>query len=122
MNNNRFPRKSRLLTKQSYALIFRQGKTIKSQNRLIKLFFLENELGFPRLGLAIAKKHNAKATQRNRIKRQLRETFRRLQHKIHHHDLIVMSVNGKNYSKQQISASFIECLKQINDKNICMDD
>lgn len=37
----------------------------------------DGALSMPRLGLAIAKRHAPKAVERNRIKRQLREDFRK---------------------------------------------
>ncbi len=44
-----------------------------------------------RLGLAIAKKQVRLATRRNRIKRVVRETFRRRRAALHGHDVVVMA-------------------------------
>jgi len=41
----------------------------------IRLVYQANELGYSRLGLAVSRKYG-NAVQRNRFKRQLRDTFR----------------------------------------------
>ena len=46
------------------------------------------------LGLAIAKKRVKLAVQRNRIKRQIRESFRLNQHNLPHIDMVVMVKSG----------------------------
>ncbi len=47
-----------------------------------------------RLGLAIAKKRVKLAVQRNRIKRQIRESFRLNQHELPSIDMVVMVKSG----------------------------
>lgn len=42
----------------------------------IRLFVCKNNCGYARIGIVVAKKYIAAATQRNRIKRQAREIFR----------------------------------------------
>ncbi|WP_293007172.1 ribonuclease P protein component [Nitrosomonas sp.] len=44
---------------------------------LIQIYAKPNGLGYARLGLIVSKKFERRATRRNRIKRILRETFRR---------------------------------------------
>ncbi|MBL4774841.1 MAG: ribonuclease P protein component [Mariprofundus sp.] len=41
----------------------------------LRLVYQDNQLGFSRLGLAVSRKYG-NAVQRNRLKRQLRDTFR----------------------------------------------
>ena len=50
-----------------------------------------NELGHARLGLAISKRVSKRAVERNRIKRLLRESFRRVRHQLPPVDLMVMA-------------------------------
>lgn len=50
-----------------------------------------NELGHARLGLAISKRVSKRAVERNRIKRLLRESFRRIRHQLPAVDLMVMA-------------------------------
>jgi ribonuclease P protein component len=50
-----------------------------------------NGLGHARLGLAISKRVSKRAVERNRIKRLLRESFRRARHQLPPMDLLVMA-------------------------------
>lgn len=71
---NKFPRSRRLLSKEEYDKVFSKPQKIITPEFII--LYCANTLGFSRLGLAISKKSIAKAHDRNRIKRLLRETFR----------------------------------------------
>jgi ribonuclease P protein component len=53
--------------------------------------YRSNELGHARLGLAISKRVSKRAVERNRIKRLLRESFRRIQHQLPSVDVMVMA-------------------------------
>ncbi|KTD62422.1 ribonuclease P protein component [Legionella shakespearei] len=72
-----FKKTQRLLTKIEYDLVFQQAKKIVTTEFI--LLFRENNLGHARLGLALSKKMIAKAHDRNRIKRLMREGFRQAQ-------------------------------------------
>jgi ribonuclease P protein component len=69
-----FEKSQRLLTKSDYNSVFTKAKKIVTGDFIV--FYSENDLGFARLGLALSKKMLAKAHDRNRIKRLLREGFR----------------------------------------------
>jgi len=53
-----------------------------------------NELGHPRIGVTVSKKRAKRAVDRNRIKRQIRETFRLRQHKIPGFDIVIIAKQG----------------------------
>lgn len=53
--------------------------------------YRDNGLGHARLGLAISKRVSKRAVERNRIKRLLRESFRRVRHQFPSVDLMVMA-------------------------------
>ncbi|PWW40240.1 ribonuclease P protein component [Idiomarina loihiensis] len=53
-----------------------------------------NELGHPRIGVTVSKKRAKRAVDRNRIKRQIRETFRLSQHKIPAFDIVIIAKQG----------------------------
>lgn len=69
-----FKKNQRLLKKSDYDYVFLQAKKIVTTDFV--LLCRENNLGYARLGLALSKKMIAKAHDRNRIKRLLREGFR----------------------------------------------
>jgi len=70
--NQQFPKSFRLLSKADFSSM-RKGRRISYG--AIRLVYLDNKLGFSRLGLAVSRKYG-NAVQRNRFKRQLRDTFR----------------------------------------------
>lgn len=69
-----FDKTRRLLKKSDYDHVFAQAKKIVTPEFIV--LHRANTLGYARLGLALSKKALAKAHDRNRIKRLLRETFR----------------------------------------------
>jgi len=64
----------RLVRKADFERLLGEGSR-KSQSGFT-LFFLLRAAGPPRLGIVISRKHAARATVRNRIKRCIREAFR----------------------------------------------
>lgn len=72
-----FKKTQRLLDKKQYDQVFSQAVKINTTEFIV--LFKKNTLGYARLGLAISKKMIAKAHNRNRIKRLLRESFRQSQ-------------------------------------------
>jgi len=68
-----FSRKERLHLKKEFSNIIENG--IKLENEALKLYYLDNTLGFSRLGIILNRKFG-KSVERNRAKRILRELFR----------------------------------------------
>tara|TARA_Y100000588_G_C14230948_1_gene915266 strand:+ start:1410 stop:1754 length:345 start_codon:yes stop_codon:yes gene_type:complete len=69
-----FDKSKRLIKKYEYNHVFNQaGKLVTPE---FIFLYRQNDLGRARLGMAISKKHIAKAHDRNRLKRLLRESFR----------------------------------------------
>jgi len=85
-----FKKTQRLLTKKDYNHVFEQAKKLVTSEFII--LFRENNLGYARLGLAISKKMIAKAHDRNRIKRLIRENFR--QRELPAVDMIFLARHG----------------------------
>ena len=88
----KFNRESRLLTPGHFQKVF--SKPIRFGSSHITILVSPNSDQKNRLGLAIAKKRVKLAVQRNRIKRQIRESFRLNQHNLPHIDIVVMVKSG----------------------------
>jgi ribonuclease P protein component len=109
-----FAKHQRLLDSKAYALVFSDAPLRASHPSLLILARL-NDLGVPRLGLVVAKKHVRRANQRNLIKRIARETFRKEQHKLPSIDAIVLARRGADIiSRQELTSIFIGLWKRIS--------
>lgn len=75
-NRNRdfLSKKNRLLKLSDFVFVFKHSKRVTESG--IMLYSRANDLGYPRIGLAISKRYVKRAHDRNRIKRYVRETFR----------------------------------------------
>jgi ribonuclease P protein component len=67
--------KERLKKDKEFQIVFREGKKIWI-NSILLIIYKPNDLNYRRLGIIVSKKIK-KATQRNRVKRLIRELFRR---------------------------------------------
>lgn len=71
----RFPRTARVRARAEYARVFDQGR--RAQHPLLALHYAADDQP-ARLGLAVSRKVDTRAVERNRIKRVLRDRFRHL--------------------------------------------
>lgn len=78
MASQRFPLSYRLIHSHEFDAVFKSADVRVSRPSFLLLAKL-NSRGFNRLGMVISKKNVARAVDRNHIKRQIREAFRRLQ-------------------------------------------
>ncbi|MEF3192899.1 MAG: ribonuclease P protein component [Halothiobacillaceae bacterium] len=69
-----FPKRARLFRPAEFKSVFADPVRVSCNG--VVVFARRNELGYARLGLAIARRHVKRAHERNRIKRLARETFR----------------------------------------------
>ncbi|MBI1953741.1 MAG: ribonuclease P protein component [Candidatus Omnitrophica bacterium] len=72
-----FPRSRRLSGRRAIEKLFKEGKTLPLG--WMNLRFLKHRLGESRFGCAVRRQAQPQATQRNRMKRWLKEAFRRNQ-------------------------------------------
>lgn len=68
-------RRNRLTRSRDFDAVYRQGRSVSTRFLTLYWFEREEEIGDPRLGLAVPKAAG-NAVIRNRVKRQLREIFR----------------------------------------------
>ena len=78
MSVETFPLSHRLLNSEEFDAVFDQ-KDYSVSNKSLLVLASKNSLGFNRLGVIVGKKSLPRAVDRNKVKRQLREAFRRLE-------------------------------------------
>ncbi len=88
-----FPRCSRLLNAGDFKPVFDDAK-IKVSDKHLLILARPNTLPHPRIGLVIAKKNVRHATQRNRVKRIIRESYRLNRPDLPHLDLVILARKG----------------------------
>jgi ribonuclease P protein component len=80
---------ARVRSRAEYDRVFTQGRRVA--DRLLVLHVLAAPTGGARLGLAVSRKVDPRAVGRNRIKRALREQFRRLRATLAAGDYVVVA-------------------------------
>lgn len=90
MSANSFARSVRLTSKEDYKHVFDHVDS-RISGKVFLILTSRNKLTSARLGLIVAKKHVNKATDRNRVKRYIRESFRLRQHELGFQDIIVLA-------------------------------
>ncbi len=93
MASQAFPKAHRLLTSDDFQSVFADAP-LRASHKYFLILARPNQLSAARLGLIIAKKHIRLATERNRMKRLIRETFRRQPPTFTGIDVIVLARKG----------------------------
>jgi len=88
-----FGREKRLLTPRQFKAVF-DSPSGKAPGRNVLLLARDNDLEHPRLGLVIGKKSVKLSVERNRLKRQIRESFRHHQESLVGWDIVVVARKG----------------------------
>lgn len=89
MTAERFPRSLRLTKADEFRRAFRQGRRVSDS--LFTVVAVRNGSGCARLGLAVSRKAARRAVDRNRIKRVVRDAFRRGQVRLSGFDVVVLA-------------------------------
>lgn len=84
-----FDKSSRLLEKADFDRAFKKGR--RKHGEYFLIVSCANGLNFSRLGIAVSRKVSPRAVTRNRIKRQIREAFRKNQDLISGFDIVVIA-------------------------------
>lgn len=92
ISTGRFTRSARLLSPAEFKRVFSRARKYGLSH--LTILVRANDLGYPRLGLAISRKHVKRAVGRNRIKRQIRESFRLHQDILGGCDVVVLGKPG----------------------------
>ncbi len=75
MKKEGLSKKERLKKNKDFERVFKEGKKLWI-NSILLIIYAPNNLGYRRLGIVVSRKIR-KATQRNKVKRWIRELFRR---------------------------------------------
>lgn len=112
-------KENRLSKKDGFKAVYLKGKTYFLKNSGLTLRYAKNSLESSRIGFVVGKKYSNKATERNRLKRQLRGIFQKKLDKIKPGvDIIVSFKKKKGNSLPEKHKTLLkqaeEVLKQSN--------
>ena len=111
-----FARQYRLLHSREFQRVF-SNTQCKSTDRLLTLLAVNNKCGFARLGLAISKKRIKTAVAWNRLKRLVRDSFRRHRKELHSMDIVVIGhTRAAEVSNQEIYDSLNQHWEKLTAK------
>lgn len=104
----RFPPSARVRTGAEYKRVFEQAR--RTAEPLLSLH-VHAQGGEARLGLAVSRKVDKRAVGRNRIKRALRDEFRRIRSQLLPGDYVVVARAGASTAAPgELRAAFLRCL------------
>jgi ribonuclease P protein component len=116
VNETGFTRRLRLTSPADFQRVFQQ-QACKSTSLEFTVLAVANQQAYPRLGLAIAKKHVRRAVDRNRIKRLIRESFRHNQALLSGLDIVVLARKGvDNSTNETINSALNKHWKVLNQR------
>jgi ribonuclease P protein component len=102
------PKLARLRTKEQFDRVFKAGKKISSGG--VAIFYNQNDQTQARMGIVVTKRNVPLATQRNSLKRVVRESFRQRRHLFPNVDVIVyLYASAKSFSNAKLHL----CLEQL---------
>jgi ribonuclease P protein component len=115
----RLKKDNRLLNAGAYGRVFK--KATRSRDNCFTVLSRGNDMEIARLGLAISKKNCRLATDRNRIKRVVRESFRHHQAALAGLDVVVINQQAaRSAGNQQLINSLAghweRCKRAIREK------
>ena len=97
----KFPYRLRLTTDAQFKKIFRSARKVPTE--LCAVFYCNNSLTHPRLGVIAPKKSIRKANERNSFKRAVRESFRLRQHELNSIDIVFLAYkNAESAAKEKL--------------------
>jgi len=110
-----FPKSHRLLRPADYGKVF-DDVQLKVPHRNFLILATPNNLGHARIGLIFSKKNLKLAVQRNRIKRQVRESFRH-QADYPNLDIVVLGRQGlANLESRSVRVALDELWRRLRRK------
>lgn len=105
----RFTKLQRLRRNAEFKQVLSQ-QTNRCKGNCVTVLYLPNKAGYARLGVCIGKRNIRRAVDRNRLKRQIRESFRFRQSKLDSLDCVVLVHRGFEYKNKAEIAVRLEKL------------
>lgn len=110
-----FDKRYRLLKTGDFSSVF--ALRYQKKRAWIQVFQADNELGYPRLGLIVAKKVAKRANRRNYMKRTLREWFRTNRHQLPAIDMIIRVHQSFDHTQRaEVLFSLQKLMSQFSQK------
>ncbi|PID69572.1 MAG: ribonuclease P protein component [Flavobacteriales bacterium] len=119
-----FNKDERLKSKKIIEELFKKGQNLYAYPLLLKYLPIEHPGNFPvQIAFSVPKKKIKKATQRNRIKRQLREIYRQHKNDLYTHvdkkiAIILIFIDERAHNFVELEEQFLFLLKQLERKKI----
>lgn len=115
------PYKNRLIKKEDFGKVHRQGRFFCLENIAIKTG--KNKLGVSRIGFSVGLNFSKKAVERNRIKRQLRGIFQKYLNEIKKGmDIVVIARKENKGNKEENQKELSEVIRIILGKSGLIND
>jgi ribonuclease P protein component len=114
-NSEELPYEVRIVKSADYRMLYKVGKKVYSERFV--LFWRKNEIGHHRLGITVSRK-TGNAVIRNRIKRLLREIFRKNFRMIPgQFDLVINARPGCGEAKyKELLQEFLNAIRRVGKK------
>lgn len=111
----RFPRDERLRRRKEFLAVYEKGE--KAPGRFFFVYFLKNGLSWNRLGVTVSRRVGSPVV-RNRVKRRLREIFRKNRQSVHPRFDMVLNVRraAVDAAYQQLEEEFIRSAAKWSEK------
>ena len=109
------PAQRRLRRKSDFEAAYARGR--RFGNGFFAVTAMPNDIGGPRLGLAVSVKNAGSSVERKRIRRTIRESFRLHQHELPAVDLVV-SARGRarDAAAAELRASLSALWQKVNEQ------
>ncbi|MBS3736669.1 MAG: ribonuclease P protein component [Candidatus Bipolaricaulota bacterium] len=105
MSDNRFPKTNRLVSESDFSRVYEKG--LRLDGGRFVFYLLESQSTTPRIGI-VTPKYLGNATKRNRIKRIIRENFRKNKEIFEGFDFIVRpKEDAGNLSNVELGDRFL---------------
>ena len=106
------PAQRRLRRKSDFEAAYARGR--RFGNGFFAVTAMPNDIGGPRLGLAVSVKNAGGSVERNRIRRTIRESFRLHQHELPPVDLVVSArARARDAAGIELRASLLALWQKV---------